>query len=156
MVSCATGMPASFGITTSRTYSSAGSFTVTLTVTDNTGLTATKTTVITANAPPASSMSVKSVSVLATSSKSGYRCIASVAVQNDATLGAVSSASVSGSWSGTVTGTVAGTTGSNGVATISSGNTKRRGTCTYTVNSVTATGYVYANPATKPSGSVNY
>lgn len=144
------------GITASKTYSSAGSYSVVLTVTDDSGLTSTSSQTITVTAPPLQALSVSSVAVTATPLRNGYRCSAQVSIVNAASTAPVASASVTGAWSGTVTGTVSGVTGSNGVATLSSGNTKKRGTCTYTVNGVTASGYSYSSPTPKPAGSVSY
>ncbi|MCC2656721.1 MAG: hypothetical protein K0Q76_1829 [Panacagrimonas sp.] len=142
------------GLTAAHTYTSAGSFTATLTVTDGQGLTDSESVTITV-AAAMQAISVKSISVNGAAVKGGYQCTAVVAVKN-ASGGAVGNATVSGSWSGTVTGGASATTTSSGNATLKSSKTKKRGTCSFGVNNLSATGSTYqpsANVQTSGSGT---
>lgn len=142
------------GQTIGKTYGSAGSYTATLTVTDDSGLSASTSRQITVTAPALPALSVPQVSVSASQVKRNYRCTAEVTVVSNGV--AVSGATVSGNWAGTVSGGASGVTAGSGLATISSGQTKKRGTCTFTVNGVSANGYTYSAPNPPPSGSVSY
>lgn len=55
----------------------------------------------------------------------------------------VSGATVQGRWSGLVSGTSSGNTNSSGVVSFTSSWSYRRGTFTFTVESVSAPGYIY-------------
>lgn len=143
------------GVTTSRTYTTAGTFTATLTVTDDQGLTDSESTTITVTAAQ-QTISVRSISVTGGAVKGGYQCTATVAVKNDGG-GSVSGATVSGSWSGTVSGSSSGTTNASGSVQLKSAKTKKRGTCTYTVSGLSATGSVYQpSQNLQNSGSATY
>ena len=66
----------------------------------------------------------------------------------------VSRAKVQGRWSGLVSGTASRNTNGSGIATFTSSWTSKRGTFTFTVENVTATGYTYdpsANVETRDS-----
>jgi PKD repeat protein len=143
------------GVTASHTYTNAGTFTAVLTVVDNQGLTATTSKTITVTAA-LQAISVRSITVSAASAPGGYQCTAVVSIKNAAN-GNVSGATVSGNWSGTMSGSASGVTGSSGAATIKSGKSKKRGTCTYTVGNVTATGSTYQPSSNlQNAGSVSY
>jgi PKD repeat protein len=145
------------GLTAAHSYTSGGTYTATLTVTDNQGLSASKSMTITASATSAQrTVSIRSVSVTAAKLFNGYQCTAKVTVQDSRNAG-LSGARVSGGWSGTVAGTSTVTTTSGGVATVRSVTTKSRGTCTFSVSNVSASGYVY-DPSrnAQSSGSVTY
>lgn len=131
------------GPVASHTYTTAGTYTITLTVRDQQGLSSstTRTVSVSASAPEIYIKSLR-VTVSGTASK-GFQCTASATVQNQAG-GLVGGATVSGNWSGTVSGAASATSTNKGVATIRSAKTKARGTCTYTMGNITATGYVYA------------
>lgn len=142
------------GATASTTYNAAGTYTATLTVTDSDGLSDSASVQITvAAAQP--KVSVKSITVKAARVSGGYQCTATVGVQNG-NGAAVRNATVAGAWSGTVSGSVSGRTGSTGFVSLKSAKTSLRGACTFTVNSISASGYGYTSPTPKPSASATY
>lgn len=131
------------GMSVQHSYGSAGTFIATLTVTDTQGLTGTASASITVNSA-LQVIYVRSISVTSSgNSKGGYQCTAAVTIQNSANAN-VSGATVSGNWSGTVVGSVSGITGSTGVASLKSAKTKQRGTCTFSVGNVSASGSTYS------------
>ncbi|MBL8473745.1 MAG: PKD domain-containing protein [Rhodocyclaceae bacterium] len=126
----------------SHTYASAGTFVATLVVTDALGATASAQVTITATAPPPA-LHVKSMTItLAKNNKKGAQATAKVTVV-DANGVAVSSATVTGTWSGVVSGSSSVLTNSSGVSSSASAWTKTRGTLTYTVTSISRSGYLY-------------
>lgn len=108
----------------SHSYTTAGTYTATLTVTDATGFTDTDSVTITATAP-VRLIDVYTMGLSATRSKQGVSATASITVR-DAANTAVGGATVTGTWKiGTKTGaTKSATTSASGIATISSGTLK--------------------------------
>lgn len=145
------------GATVNHTYGTAGSFTATLKVTDNSGLSATKSTTITVNPQVVIvPMHVADIAMSLTLNKNGQaRANAGVkVVDNQGRL--VPGATVTGRWSGLVSGTASGVTGSTGVVSFASGTTRNRGTFTFTVTGVTLNGYQYdATLNTESSDSIS-
>lgn len=129
--------------TVAHTYGVPGTFTATLTVTDDDGLKDSETLPVTVN-PDAQALTLRvgNITMSATRSGSFYRCNAAVAIRDGSNL-AKSGASVTGRWSGTVSGTYTRTTSTAGTASFSSPWTSRRGTCTFSVSGVSASGYTY-------------
>lgn len=128
------------GARVTHTYASGGSFNATLTVTDATGLTGTKSIQITATAPTAP-MWVNGITMTVRNQRNGTDATATVTVmKTDPATGAtvpVVGATVSGQWSGVVQGSALGTTGTNGSIAIKSPRTKAKtGTFTFTVSGV--------------------
>lgn len=121
-----------------------GTFTATLTVTDDDGLKDSEVVPVTVN-PDAQALTLHVQNIAMTSTRSGnyYRCTAAVTIRDDNSL-AKSGARVTGRWSGTVSGTYTRTTSTAGTASFSSPWTSRRGTCTLSVSGVSASGYTYA------------
>jgi PKD repeat protein len=133
------------GPTASHTYTSAGSYAATLTVTDNTGLSASRSATIAVNPEvmliPMGVADI-AMSLTVNANKRGARANAAVKILDS--LGRpVAGATVSGSWSGIVSGTASVVTSGTGVATFTSGTSTKSGTFTFTVTGVTLAGYQY-------------
>ncbi len=134
----------------SHTYMSAGSFTATLTVTDNDGLTAAASVIVSVR----KDAFVDSISFSSQSSSSTASAIAAALVK-DVAGNPIAGATVSGAWSGVVQGTSSGATNAGGTASLSSPQSSVSGTFTFTVSGVSAPGYTY-NPVLnrQTSGSI--
>jgi hypothetical protein len=131
------------GATVSKSYTSAGSFLASLTVTDNAGLSNSSSVTVTVTQPATTvSMSVNSFQMTGAVKGGNYSATASIRIV-DAQGRVVPNATVTGSWSGTVSGNASGLTSSTGTASIKSPTTKTRGTMTFTVKSITANGFTY-------------
>ena len=137
-----------FGDTTGSTeanpghlYNTAGTYTASLVVFDNTGLSSSSPVVITVQSP-ANLLYVSSITLTKTASKRGTQAKAVVTIR-DAAGNLKPNASVTGSWSGLTSGTTSAATGSTGTATFSSAYAKSNGTFTFTVKNVTLTGASY-------------
>ena len=125
------------------TYTKIGNYTASLTVTNQYQLTNTITVPITVSAPPLPSIYASSVSmkIIKNSKITGQVNIKVV----DTKGRAITNATVAGTWSGAFTGSVSSKTASNGVAVQKSNAiplmTGASGT--YTLDSITASGYAY-------------
>jgi len=128
-----------------HTYTSTGTFTPVLTVTDSQGLTNSQSlTVNVTQNPLASTLHIDGISITSkVSGRTSYQCVATVTVKNYAG-GLSSGAKVSGKWSGvTTSNTVSATTNTSGQASFTSAKTTAHGTCTFTVSGVTLSGWTY-------------
>ena len=128
----------------SHTYGTAGSFTATLKVTDDSGLSATKSTTITVN-PQVVVLPMRVADIamaLKLALNGSTKATAAVKVLDVNGL-PVAGASVAGSWSGLVARTGTATTDSTGVARFTSPGSRSLGTFRFTVNSVALSGYAY-------------
>ncbi len=146
------------GATPSNTYQSAGTYTAVLTVTDDSGLTAQRSVTITAQAPVVIvPMRVADIAMSLTRTKTQARATAAVQVL-DGNGNPVPGATVAGRWSGLTSGTASVVTGSNGVATFTSANSKAKsGTFTFTVTGITLAGYAYDSSLNvETSDSISY
>jgi PKD repeat protein len=135
------------GATISHVYTTAGSYTAVLQVTDNGGMTASKSTTITVGAAPAP-MSVSNIALTLTVAKSGTATATAAVTVLDANGRPVPSATVTGKWSGLVSKTgVTATTSTAGVASFTSPASAKnaKGTFTFTVTGLTKTGYSYVS-----------
>lgn len=154
------GSTASGSASTSHVYQTAGSYTATLTVTDNSGLKSSATQAIqVSQSPVTTSLKVNSTKVSRKISGSNSQCLASVAVKYGSSL--MSGATVYGRWSGSATlgkskvvytASAKGATANNGIVTLASPTipSKAKGTCAFTVVYVVKSSYTYEG-----SGSIS-
>jgi PKD repeat protein len=132
------------GASANHVYNSAGSYAATLKLTDNSGLTATKSITITANAQ-VTTIPMRVADIAMSLVANGGRSASAMAAVKvlDGNGQPVPNATVNGSWSGLVSGNSSLVTGSNGVASLRSPSTRSHGTFVFTVSSVTLPGYGY-------------
>jgi PKD repeat protein len=136
------------GVTVQRVFSTPGTYTATLTVTDNAGLTDTKSVTITAGAPgSATSMSVANIGMSLRSIWGRTEAVAAVTVR-DGSGNLVPGATVTGTWSGVVSGSASVSTDSAGQASFVSARVSAGSGAvfTLTVTGIVLPGYIY-NPA---------
>ncbi|MBM3471843.1 MAG: hypothetical protein FJX75_01055 [Armatimonadetes bacterium] len=108
----------------------------------------------TVGATPASAMHVGGITMGLQTRGSFTNATATVSVA-EAGGAPVSGVLVAGRWSGVVTGTVSGTTDSSGQVTLSSAKTRSAGTFTFTVDSLSKSGWTYDSAANvKTSDSI--
>ena len=126
----------------SKTFNTAGTYTVTLTVTDNRGGKGTSSVVVQVSANLAKVIRVSSItlSVITTSKGKSVRAVVRVTDGNGL---AQSSATVSGTFSGLVSKLVSGRTDSTGAVVLDSPTTKSSGTVTFQVGGMDKRGYTY-------------
>jgi PKD repeat protein len=130
------------GATVQKTYTGAGNYTATLTVTDNRGATATSTVGIQSQPDPNAVVRVQSIGLAAVSVAGGKQVRATVKITNPAGTG-ISGATVTGKFSGAVSGSGTATTDASGNAVITSKKFKK-GTVTFTVTGVSKSGFAYS------------
>jgi PKD repeat protein len=125
-----------------KSYSTAGTYTATLVVVDDSGLSSVAdsvTIIVQSN----NVIYVAAITMTLSSNNRGYSATATVTVRNQ--NGAlVRNATVTGLWSGLTTGTASGATNRNGTAAFTSTRTRNRGTFTFTVTGLSLNGYNYA------------
>lgn len=123
-------------------YSTPGSYTATLRVVDNGGMSAAASATVTVGTPLVA-MSVNDIAMSRTLTSTRSRATAVVKVLNSAGQ-PVSGVSVSARWSGATSATVSGTTGTAGTVSFSSAQTTARtGSFTFTVTAASKTGHSY-------------
>ena len=149
------GSASAAGATASHTYATAGKYTATLKLTDNSGLSATQSVAI--NATPVVAvvpMGVADIAMSLSGSRS-VRATAAVSVR-DSGGRPVAGATVSGTWSGVVSGKASVLTDGSGVARLTSPSTKRSGTFIFSVDGISLSGYAYDTSLNaKTSGSIS-
>jgi PKD repeat protein len=141
----------------SHTYTVAGTYTPSLVVFDNTGLSSsTKLTVTAQPVVTAKSLHVADIKLtLYASYWYGYYVRADVTVKDQAGV-LVPNATVAGTWSGLTVGPASAATGTGGVAKIWSDSVFKRGTFNFAVTSISLTGYTYApTQNTKTQASIS-
>jgi PKD repeat protein len=136
-------------------FTAAGTYTVSLTVRDDQGLTGTATTKITVTAPVvANTLHVGQMAIQMSVTRTSTRATAYVVVL-DGKGKAVPSAKVQGKWTGMGTANASGTTNTSGIATLASPvSSKTKGTFTFTVTGITRSGYTYV-PGTNALSSIS-
>jgi PKD repeat protein len=129
----------------SHIYNTVGSFTATLTVTDNGGATNSSSIVITVQQAVSDTIYVKSISMSLVSSgrNTSARAVITVYDSNGAPR---PNATVTGNWSGLTTGGFTGTTNTSGQLVVTSAAVKKIGTFTVNVTNLSASGFTY-NPS---------
>jgi PKD repeat protein len=131
------------GATASRTYAAGGTYTVTLTVTDNGAATSTQAQSVTVVPPD---MHVGDLDRASTSQQNSWTAIVTITVHNSS-HGPLANAAVSGAWNGGSTGSC--TTNASGQCAVSrAGIPRSTGSVSFTVTNVALGIYVY-----KPAGN---
>ena len=130
------------GATVQHTYTAVGTYTAVLTVTDNRGATATNRVTIQVQTAPPPTVRVSSIS-LVVATNGGWKTVQATVKVTDLNGASVSGVRVNGNWTGLVTGTGTATTDASGNAVLTSARTKSSGNVTFTVTSLSKTGYVY-------------
>jgi len=127
----------------SKTYSSAGTYSVQLKVTDNRGGSSTATTSIVVTADRSQDVDVAQFTLTGKSEPRGKSGIATIVVKDR--LGrVVSGVTVAVTWSGLLSGKVTAVTNANGVVELQSSRTKKSGSLTASITTVNpAVGSVY-------------
>jgi PKD repeat protein len=136
------------------TYTTPGTYTASLVVVDNSGLSSIADTV-TITVQSNNFVYVANIAMSRSTSKQGTQATATVTVRNQS--GAlVSGATVTGQWSGLTSGTVSKSTSRQGTAALTSTRTRNSGTFIFTVTGITIAGSTY-NPAnnTETSDSIS-
>jgi PKD repeat protein len=127
----------------SYTYTAAGNFTATLTVTDNNGATNSKNISITVQQAPNPVIYVNGISMSLIQSGGNARGQAVITVF-DGNGAPRPNVAVLAKWSGLTTDSESGTTDANGRVTFTSNSTRKSGTFTITVTGLSASGYTYS------------
>lgn len=145
------------GATASHTYTTSGSFTAPLQVTDNDGLTGLRSVTINVQPPVVVvSMRVSDIAMGLKVQKNGSARASAVVTVRDGNGSVVPGAAVSGTWSGIVSGSASVLSGSTGSASFTSPQTRASGTFVFTVTGVTLAGYSYTPSAnTETSDSIS-
>lgn len=124
------------------TYTTPGTYTASLVVVDNSGLSSTADTV-TVVVQNNSYIYVANIAMSLSTSKQGSQATATVTVRNQNGV-LISGATVTGQWSGLTSGTVSKSTSRQGVAALTSARTRSTGTFTFTVTGITVSGSTYS------------
>ncbi|MBL9201989.1 MAG: PKD domain-containing protein [Opitutaceae bacterium] len=126
----------STAVAPSKSFATAGTYTVSLRVTDNAGATATATATVSIAADPNSAVDVREYVLTTAKAASGTSAVATILVR-DRLDRPVAGVTVSVQWSGLASTKVSGKTDSAGRVVLSSARTKKRGTITGVISAVT-------------------
>lgn len=130
------------GSSVTHTFSSIANFTVTLTVTDNRGGTASASTVIEVQPDPAKIVHIGAMTASIVTVSRAKKAEVRIRIV-DANNSPIPRATVTGQWSGLIKGTASAVAGTDGIAVVSSGKLSKSGTITFAVKSISANGYSY-------------
>lgn len=135
-----------------RTYTAGGTYTVSLTVTDDDGATATATGSVTVSAPPAPTpMWVGSLAGTTTSARNTWTATARITVLD--ANGGVSGVAVTGSWTAG-SGSGGCTTGTDGMCSMTVTLNKKATTTTWSVSNLARAGWIYQPGSNTAASSV--
>ena len=128
--------PNATGVTVTTSYSTPGTYTVTLQASDAAGLTATDTALITVSETPATLTAYVNIDLSKQVVSKRWRVTAIATVTKDTSGPVIADATVEGTWGGVYTGTVSGTTDANGKVSFKTGFIRNTGTVTFKVTKV--------------------
>ncbi len=129
------------GVDASHTYTVAGNYVASLTVTNGGGLSDTRSVAITATSVQPK-IFADSIAMGLVSTRNGGYAQAKVTVR-DSAGNVVPGVTVAGTWSGIVSGARTAVSGATGVASTDSPTTKKFGSFKYTISGMSAPGYAY-------------
>jgi PKD repeat protein len=136
----------------SKTYSSPGNYTARLTVTDNLGASASAAVAVSVAANRNADFDVRQFSLTSAVVSGGADVAKATVLVCDRLGNAVSGVTVTVQWSGLVNGSTTEKTGANGLAVLTSRSSKKGGTITAQISSVTGGTYdpaIYSEPLTR-------
>lgn len=132
------------GSSASHVYGTAGSYTATLKVADSSGLSATRSLTITAQPQAVTPrMGVADIAMSLSVNRNGGAVATAAVTVRDAEGKAVPGATVSGTWSGLIAANVSAVSAANGLASLKSPRTQKRGNFVFTVTGISLNGYSY-------------
>jgi PKD repeat protein len=141
----------------SHTYTVPGTYTATLQVTDNSGLTGLRSVTISAQAQVVIvPVLVDDIAMGLNVQKNGMARATAAVLVRDSHGNVVPGATVTGTWSGIVSANASALSGSNGAASFTSPQTRAKGTFVFTVTGITMSGYSYSTSLnTETSDSIS-
>lgn len=139
------------GVTASHTYAGSGTYSVTLTVTDNRGASSDASETVSVTAPPPGTMHINALDGSGSNQKNSWTATVKVTIHNES-HGVVTGATVNGSWSNGASGTASCTTTAAGTCSVTKGGIRKTtSSVKFTVTGVTHTTLTY-NPSDNEAG----